>query len=188
MSNTNLFLSITELLDRIRQPYILQFSKTASLSNFHLEPVLRDRNGSAVYEGAMNTPYRCDLVRKETFERVSVDAMDLFHLDAVFFDIGNMRVHFSSFSWDALTLDIEGMSQDAAEQVMRDWFLQWFDQDDSSPVNAEGLYGVVRFISDPLQAETVMRLTVDCGSAPAAAISELIEELCNHGASSLNFR
>jgi hypothetical protein len=188
MSSTNLFLSITELLDRIRQPYIRQFSNLVPLSNFHVEPVLRDRNGSAIYEGAMHTPYRCDLVRKETFERVSVDAMDLFQLDAVCFDIGNMRVHFSSFSWDALTLDIDGMRQDAAEQVMRDWFLQWFDEDDSSAVNAEGLYGVVHFISGPLQAETVMRFTVDCGSAPAGAIFELIEELCNHGASSLNFR
>jgi hypothetical protein len=97
MSNTNLFLSITELLDRIRQPYIFQFSKTASLSNFHLEPVLRDRNGSAVYEGAMHTPYRCDLVRKETFERVSVDAMDLFQLDAVFFDIEYACAFFEFF-------------------------------------------------------------------------------------------
>lgn len=187
MLNTNLSLTVSELLERIRQPYAHQFSSTAAQSNFHVEPVLRGRDGSAIYEGTMRTPYRCDLVHKETFESVSVDATELMQLDTVYFDIGNTRVHVSGFSWDALTLDIEGMHKDAAEQLMRNWFLRWFDEDDTNLPSAEGLYGVLHFVSDPIKFETVMRFTIDLGSAPVGAISELIDELCNHEASRLNF-
>lgn len=187
MTNTNLSLSLSELLGRIRQPYAQQFSSTAAQPHFHVEPVLRGRDGSAIYDGTMRTPYRCDLLHKQTFESVSVDATERIQMDAVYVDIENTRVHVSGFSWDALTLDIEGMRQDAAEQLMRSWFLQWFDENDSNPANAEGLYGLVHFISDPVQVETVIRFTVDLGSAPVGAMTELIEVLCHHGATRLHF-
>ncbi len=116
---------------------------------------------------------------------MSVDGRKPIQLAEMSFDIGNTRVHFSRFSWDAVTLDIEGICQDAAEQVVRNWFLQWFDEDDTNLANAEGLYGVVHFMSDPQTVENVIRFGMDLGSAPANAMSELIEELCNRGASRL---
>ena len=180
-------MTITELLNHIRQPYIDQLSRTAAEADFHVEPVLRGRDGSVMCEGVLHIPYRCDLVHKETFERRSVDATEFIRFDTVSCGIGKMRLHVSGFSWDMLTLVIDGMSQAAAEQTMRNWFLRWFDENDSNAANAEGLYGVVHFMSDPEIEGTTVRFELDLGSAPSDAISTLIEELHDQGASELKF-
>lgn len=178
-------MTITDLLKKIRQPYIDQFSGTAAQSDFHVEPVLRDRNGFAMYEGTLGTPYRCDLVHKETLKTESIDVTESNRFKTVYCDIGAMRLTMSAFSWDMVTLVINGMSQPAAEKVMRDWFLHWFDENDSNVANIDGLYGVVHFMSDPVSVGTAVRFEVDLGSVPADAIAMLFEELADQGASAL---
>jgi hypothetical protein len=178
-------MTITDLLKKIRQPYIDQFSRTAAQADFHVEPLLRGPDGSAIYEGNLDTPYRCDLVHKETFKSESVDATESIRFETVCCDIGTMRLNLSAFSWDRLTLSINGMRQPAAEKVMRDWFLHWFDENDSNVANIEGLYGVVHFMSDPVSEGTAVRFEVDLGSAPADAVAMLIEKLSDQGASAL---
>jgi len=179
-------MTLIELLERIRQLYVRQFSGIVAQSGCHVEPVLRDRTGSVVYEGPLRTPYRCDLVRKDTFATESVDATERLRFDALSFDIGTTRVQLAPFSWDALTLEIDGMARDAAADVMRNWFLRWFDADDENTADVDGLYGVVHFLGDPVDVETAVRFQVDLGTVPAGAVSGLIEELCNHGAAGIN--
>lgn len=178
-------MTIIDLLKQIRQPYIDQLSFRAAQADFFIEPALRGRDGSVIYEGALATPYRCDLVHKETFQTESVDATKYIRLAEVCCSVGNMRVHLSGFSWEMLTLVIDGMHQVAAEQVMRRWFMHWFDENDSNVINADGLYGVVHFISDPSSAGSAVRFQMDLGSAPADAVAGLMEELRNQGASEL---
>jgi hypothetical protein len=177
--------TIADILTNIRQPYIDQLSRIAASADFHIEPALRGRDGSVVYEGALATPYRCDLVHKDTFKTVSVDATEYVRFDEVRCDIGDTRVHLSGFSWDELTLAVAGMPRTTVEQVMRNWFLHWFDDNDSNAANPEGLYGVVHFMSDPFDAGSAVRFEVDLGSAPVDAVTALIEELCEQGASEL---
>jgi hypothetical protein len=178
-------MTLTDLLKQIRQLYISQLSRTAAQADFYIEPVLRNRDGFAVYEGSLATPYRCDLVNKVTFKTERVDATVCVRFDAVSCIIGNIRLQMSQFSWDMLTLVIDGISKAAAEQVMRNWFLHWFDENDSNVANAEGLYEVVHYISDSLSVGTAVRFDVDLGSAPADAVAALIDELCDQGASEL---
>lgn len=179
-------MNFIELLERIRQPYIRQFSGIVAQSGCHVEPVLRDRTGSIVYEGPMRTPYRCDLVRKDTFATESVDATERLRFDTLCFDIGTTRVQLAPFSWDALTLEIDGMARDTAAEVMRNWFLRWFDADDENAADADGLYGVVHFLGDPVDVGAAVRFQVDLGSVPAGAVSRLIEELCTRVAAQVN--
>lgn len=178
-------MTITDLLKKIRQPYIDQFSYTAAQADFHVEPVLRGQDGSAIYEGTLDTPYRCDLVHKETLKTESVEAIESNRFETVCCAIGAMRLTLSAFSWDMLTLVINGMSRAAAEKVMRDWFLHWFDENDSNAEDIGGLYGVVHFLSDPVSVGTAVRFEVDLGSVPADAVTALIEELADQGASGL---
>jgi len=179
-------MTLIELLERIRQLYVGQFSGIVAQSGCHVEPVLRDRTGAVVYEGPLRTPYRCDLVRKDTFATVSIDATERLRFDTLSFDIGTTRVQLAPFSWDALTLEIDGMAQADAADVMRNWFLRWFDEADENAADADGLYGVVHYLSDPVDLGRAVRFQVDLGSAPAGAVSGLIEELCTRGAARLN--
>ena len=58
----------------------------------------------------------------------------------------------------------------------------WIDEDDDNVRNADGLYGVVHFIDDPVLVDNALRFRIDLGSAPAAAVSDLVELLLDRGA------
>lgn len=178
-------MTIRELLERIRRPYIEQFSRAAAEPGFHIEPVLRRSDGSPATEGILLTPYRCDLVRKDTGASVAVDATERIRLEDLEVVIDGVTLKISAFSWDLLTLHIAGVPHVDAEVLMRNWFLGWFDEDERNSKNAEDLYGVVHFVSDPVQVEGSLRFQIDLGSAPATSVCELIGQLLERGPTGL---
>jgi hypothetical protein len=178
-------MTIHELLDLIRRPYIEQFSRAKAEAVFHIEPVLRRSDGSPATEGALVTPCRCDLVRKDTGASVAVNATERVRLEDLQVDIDGVTLKISAFSWDWLTLHIAGMQHTDATVLVRDWFLQWFDEDDNNSKNAEDFYGVVHFVSDPVELDGALQFQIDLGSAPATSVCELIEQLLERGPTGL---
>ena len=74
------------------------------------------------------------------------------------------------------------MRADTEWAGLTDWFLKWFDIDDTNELNEEGFYGVTHFLSDPEPIPAGQRVIVDFGSAPVQAFSELVEGLSRSGA------
>jgi hypothetical protein len=175
-------MTVIELLERIRRPYIDTLSRAAALDRFHVEPMLRNGDGTPARDGTLATPYRCDLARRDTGATQTVDAAARIRLDDVSVDMQGATLTIAGFSWDWLTLDVAGLPEHDAAPLVRDWFLRWIDEDDDNARNADGLYGVVHFIDDPVAVDDALRFRIDLGSAPAAALSELIELLLDRGA------
>jgi hypothetical protein len=178
-------MTLVELLDRLRRPYIDQLSHAAAGPGFHVEPVMRRPDGSPAGDGRIDTPCRCDLVRKAMGGVQSINATECLRLEPVCVEIDGVPVAIAAFSWDWLNLRVTGMSEADANVLMRNWFMRWFDKDDENPRNAEGLHGVVHFLGDPVQVSGGLRFQIDLGSAPARAVSELIGDLLQGGATGL---
>ncbi|GGX77958.1 hypothetical protein GJV26_03945 [Massilia dura] len=178
-------MTLVALLERIRRPYIDQLSHAATGPGFHVEPVVRRPDGSPAGDGLLDTPCRCDLVRKALGGVQSVDAAECVGIEPLRVELGGVPVAVSAFSWDWLNLHIAGIPDAEVNTLMRAWFLRWFDADDAYPRNAEGLRGVVHFLGDPARAGDGLRFRIDLGSAPASAVAELIEDLLRHGATGL---
>lgn len=174
---------LTELFDLIRRPYIDQLALAAAEPGFHVEPVLRKRDGSAAHDGVLATPYRCDLVRKDTGATEAVDGTERVRFEPLCIDIDGMTLQIAAFSWDWLTVHIAGLPDADVHAMLRDWFLRWCDEDDVNERNAEGLYGVVHDIGDPVPHEDGLQCRIDLGSASAACLPDLIEALLARGAS-----
>jgi hypothetical protein len=178
-------MTLVELLDRIRRPYIDQLSHAATGPGFHVEPVMRRADGSVAGDGLLDTPCRCDLVRKAMGGIQSVNATGCIRLEPVHLALDGVPVSISAFPWDWLTLRIAGIPDADANALMRNWFLRWFDRDDENPRNADGLYGVVHSLDDPVRVGGNLRFHIDLGSAPAGAVLQLVEDLLQHGATAL---
>ncbi|UMR29769.1 hypothetical protein MJ904_22445 [Massilia sp. MB5] len=181
-------MKIVELLDGMRRPYLDELSSVADEHEYHIEPVLRLSDGQAARDGMFGTPCRYDFVRKDTGEVCSIETAQRMELAPIRLELDGKLLDISTFSWDWLTLDIAGLSADMARTPIQNWFMRWFDEDDTNPQNAESLYGVVHFMSDAKQIDGGVRFCIDLGSAPASAVAELIEELLSQGAEGLALR
>lgn len=89
--------------------------------------------------------------------------------------IGQMEVSLASLSWDSAEFEVTGVNIEA--EMLRDWFLKWFDPDDSrSDENAE-ISGNVHSV---LLAEN--KISVDFGTSPVDAFHELLHLIAEAGA------
>lgn len=178
-------MTLVELLERIRQPYVAALSRAASQPAHHVEPVLRGSDGRPAADGVLDTPCRYDLIHKGSGDAQTVDATERIQLDPLRVEFDGMVLNLSAFSWDWLTVTIAGIADADANALMRHWFLRWFDADDANAANAEGLYGVVHFIDDPERVDDQLQFRIDLGSAAAESVAELIEELLRQGATAI---
>ena len=64
------------------------------------------------------------------------------------------------------------------------WFARWFDEADDNAADEHGLSGVIHFLSDPVQTSEGTAFTIDLGSAPVAALEDLIDTVAGMGAAS----
>ena len=102
-------------------------------------------------------------------------------------EIDAMRVTVMPFAWDWVAVDVEGLSWERTQEVLHDWFMRWFDEDDSNSLEEPGLLGVVHFVSDPVEDdEGRFSVTADLGSAPVEVIDDLLFRLLDAGASGVS--
>ncbi|WP_242489766.1 hypothetical protein [Pseudomonas sp. TH07] len=162
-------MTVSELFAAIRKPYVETLSRVAAQCASHVEPAYRNSDGSLATEGAMDTPCRVDAIAAEGVsagQLVQVDSETELAFEPVRFELGQTAVVISPFGWDWLPLQVRGLSGEVASQVVRAWFLEWFDGEDENSPTEEGLQGVVHFVSDPEATEEGYRVKIDLGSAP----------------------
>ncbi|MCK9800300.1 hypothetical protein M1B34_22050 [Pseudomonas sp. MAFF 302030] len=178
-------MTVSELLAAIRKPYVETLARIAAQGALHLEPAYRKSDGSLATEGAMDTPCRVDVIAAEgesAGQPVQVDSESELAFEPIRFELGQTAVVISPFGWDWLPLDVRGLSLEAASQVLRTWFFEWFDGEDENPPTEEGLQGVVHFVSDPEPTGEGYKVKIDLGSAPGVAVESLLFALADTGA------
>ncbi len=100
---------------------------------------------------------------------------------------GRIEITIRQILWDYLEIHCSPWPVANDWAPLRAWFLQWFDSDDVKEPDAEGLSGVVHFISDPETLNDGFRLFVDLGSAPLDALGDLLNRLAELGVARCSF-
>ena len=173
-------MTVSDLLTAIRASYVEVLARAAAESTAHVEPAFRRSDGTLATDGALNLPCRADLIPKQGGPTVSVDSQNRLAFEPLSFALGATSVTLNSFVWDNVHIEIAGPSE--TPETMKAWFLDWFDGDDDRAAMADGLFGVVHFMSDPTRAGTTWSAVLDLGSAPAHAFEELLWLLSDAGA------
>lgn len=179
-------MTFAELIAAIRQPYASLLAETVASRPCVAEPPLLDERGDLVLEGALNTGCRLDLVvtnDRGADEILRVDSSTQMDFEPLEFEIDAMRVTVTPFAWDWVEVDVEGLSWEVTQEVLHDWFMRWFDEDDSNGLEEPGLLGVVHYVSDPVEDDDgCFSVTADLGSAPVEVIDDLLFRLLDVGA------
>lgn len=170
-------MKLSQLLEEIRRPYLVQLSKAAAAGNYHIEPAARCASGAVALDGEPQTPIRYDFLDKDSGAVHAVDATEVIDFEPLQMDWDGQLLQISPFTWDALTLEIIGLAPDTASEQVRDWFMHWFDEDDTNVPDANRLYGVPHFMSDAMAREDGSMFQLDLGSVSPNAVLELIERL-----------
>ena len=104
------------------------------------------------------------------------------------------HLRFEAFSVEvqgALAVEVHPMNWNGVEvyantlpdvPAIEAWALKWLDAGDTHPQDEEGLQGVIHSVTPQDSEAGSFRIAVDWGSAPLAALEELLHVLCTGGA------
>ncbi|MGW8393115.1 hypothetical protein [Pseudoduganella sp. HUAS MS19] len=177
---------MTELFSVIRMAYAATFADAvASSAHAHAEAVLRREDGSLAVDGEYGLPMRADLVPRrgtQAGKLLSVDSHTRMQFSVHTLPIPPAIVYVAPFVWDAVVLRVGGLVPEQVGAVLAPWFMDWFDPEDTNQKNAEGLFGVVHFASDPQPDGAMVAVELDLGSAPVQALEDLLARLADAGA------
>lgn len=184
----NRSMTLTQLLAAIRASYITVLFAATSNGNVHIEPAYRNADGTLSLEGKPALPCRADWIPVEgefAGQSHTVDAKTQLEFEPFAFQLSASEVSITPFTWDWLPLQISGLSLDVAEATLTGWFMAWFDGEDGNAKNADGLYGVVHFMSGITQEGDALQLSIDLGSVSEAAVEDLLFKLADANAEAI---
>jgi len=179
-------MTVTELLAAVRNSYAERLAAAiAGSPGAYPEPAYRTADGALALEGELSLPCRTDLIPTQGAHAgasLTVDSETQLQFEALSFAVPPAEVHLSPFTWDWVTLEVVGLSSAQASTSVSQWFERWFDGEDTNSPTAEGLYGVVHFLSDPEISGHSVVYHLDMGSSSEAALEDLLSCLANAGA------
>ena len=150
------------------------------------EAAYRNSDGSLARDGPLALPLRGDIFVSSGNQPLKVERVDsksaLSFEPFILEETSDAAVRIAPFHWDACNFRIRGIHNSTNWELLRDWFTHWFDEEDSNPADAQGLSGVVHFLSDPEYEGSLTLIQVDFGSAPIEAFQELLHVLQTSGA------
>lgn len=181
-------MKVTETLTTARDHHVTAFvHATAGLGPCHVEPALRLADGTLAVDGIPPTPLRVDLIVKHSGERIAIESTPKALTAAIHELTDGVDIEIGPFAWNQATFDARGVGVESNERIL-EWFLRWFDPEDTNLADATGLYGVVHYMSDVTAANGGITFTLDLGSAPISAVDDLFSVLTNSGATAIRVR
>ncbi len=90
-----------------------------------------------------------------------------------------LSVELQSFSWEALRVGFR--SSQFHIDALASWLTRWLDLAESRPEDSDGIAGVVHDLAWAQSGSDDWELRVDLGSAPVAALDELLGVLAGQG-------
>lgn len=174
-------MTFSELMSAVRSSYVEVLADTTrSCDDFRREPVLRRADGRPALEDDQGLPVRVDAIG-DGGESLRVDATHQLRFDRFSFSLNGATVSVSPFTWDWLVVEVSGDALVAGD-VFRRWFMRWFDSNDERTPGADGLRGVVHFMSDIQPTDEGVAVQIDLGSCPDEALDDLLFSLSEGGA------
>jgi hypothetical protein len=187
-------MTVGQLLDDIRDKYLTQFQECIAYVKENgmeamCEAAYRDEDGALAREGTLSLPMRLDVVGVadgEAKDTIRVDSTAMLAFEPIDFEwSGGLPTLLAPFHWDGCHVRATGIRKNADWSHLRGWFDRWFDGEDTRQPDADGLCGVIHFLSDPKQEGAATTFEVDFGSAPVEAFEELLDALRDAGATKI---
>ncbi|RKT99927.1 hypothetical protein C7H84_29475 [Burkholderia sp. Nafp2/4-1b] len=182
-------MTVSELLCAIRQPYADLLAQAAAQPAAVVEPAYRKADGTLATEGPLALPCRADIVHTEgesAGQPAMVDSTTQLDFEPFAFELETAAVSIRPFVWDWVTIEADGVDEAAATDAFNAWFFAWFDADDAGEPAEDGLHGIVHYLSEPASTEQGWRVNADLGSAPGAAVEDLLFRLVDAGATRIS--
>jgi hypothetical protein len=184
----NLNMNAAEILATARARHVSSFVRTmAGLGACHVEPALRRADGTLGADGLPLTPLRVDLIVKASGERIAIEPTREAPLSTIRELFNGIEIEVGPLAWNLATIDAVGAGP-ASNEPLREWFLRWFDPEDSNTADEMGLYRVVHYMSDVTVKNGGITFTADLGSSPVIAVEDLFSVLVHLGATEIRIR
>jgi hypothetical protein len=174
-------MEIKELLERHREYYLNHFGQalTKEKEKPGAAELLIELNKQGDEPNEVYRMYRFDFMRKENGAPKPVEFNLDGHLihETVEYDIGEQKILVNPLVWNGteLILDIELKDWTDYE----DWARKWLDLNDENEIDQNGYSGVIHNISPPEPIQQGTGVSIDLGTAPVDALTELIEIFLN---------
>lgn len=173
-------MTLAQLFAAIRASYIAVLAAAVNKDDVHVEPAYRNADGLLSLEGKPALPCRADWIPaggEFAGQSHTVDAKTQLEFEPFGFEMSGTEVSIVPFTWDWLPLQISGLTPELTEVTLVNWFTTWFDGEDQNPKNADGLYGVVHFMSAITPESEALQVSIDLGSVSEAAVEDLLFKL-----------
>jgi hypothetical protein len=182
-------MKLGKIITDVRDDYLNGFtdsrSKISKEKRVIIEAAFRDGGGNLVEDGILNLPLRGDIfvmADNGSTESIRVDSKSLLKFQPFeFVWRNNLPVLVNPFFWDACDLRLQGIDLFANWQPLKNWFYKWFDSEDKNQSDKNGFNGVIHFLSDPVNKDSLVVFQVDLGSAPVQSLEDLLEVFSNLG-------
>jgi hypothetical protein len=187
-------MTVRQLLDDIRDRYLAEFRDCiAHVRQNGMEAICeaayRDEDGALAREGTLKFPMRLDVVGVadgKAKDTIRVDSDSMLSFEPIDFEwSGGLPTRLAPFHWDGCHVRATGIWKATDWPHLRGWFDRWFDGEDARQPDADGLCGVIHFLSDPKQEAAATVFEVDFGSAPVEAFEEFLDALRDSGATKI---
>lgn len=174
-------MDLATFLDRVRDHYVEQFQRFTAAQHQGFDRGAAEVKIRLAPESALFGKLYCVDFIGDSGQGHSVQELvpdDGLEFDRVSLKVGMAYVALQSMSWDDAVIEHDAeLLPDAA---LHSWFDRWFDPDDSRRTPDAPLSGTIHSL---LAAPG--RLSIDLGTAPAAAVFDLLETLERAGARSI---
>ena len=183
--------SVEVVIDPVRSRHLAHFEQElhASLdrhSTVESEVVRRTEQGVVIRDGVLNLPSRTDFrcLRDDAETLRELKAPTLTDFEPVELSvIKNLSVTVFPFHWDELKISFDSGDDHKRLLRIRMWYLEWFLPRRNQSNSA--LKGVLHSIRGPKRNGSLWQVSIDMGSAPSSALTELLLALESRGVSQL---
>ena len=135
-------MTLLEFLAEVRRPYAQLLSTAIAGNAVFAEPALRTENGELAVDGLWSLPIRPDFIpRNGDGKSGMVDSKSRLDFEPFVVSYGDCKVELAPFTWDWLSLTVDGLRENCSEDLFRSWFLRWFDPEDTNEIGDDGLAG-----------------------------------------------
>lgn len=114
---------------------------------------------------------------KFNITEINLDKDSLLNYDKHVFDVDGMAVEITPFVWNGCELTLDQKPDITYES----WIRKWIDIKDLQPVAADGFQHVIHNVTYPVQEGGKWTTSIDFGSAPTEAFTELMSVLSKQG-------
>ena len=187
-------MSLTQLFEQIREHYLDTFRRAVrdrvrDPAAWLIEHTFGAPQPSEDGEDAPSLPMRHDLISLQNGQPsgiLVVQSKTQPRFEQVLAEWQGIQLLVRPFTWDRCALLVQDLNEELGEQPFVGWFDRWFDVNGQKRPDDTG---TLKVIHSALPSQTdepgTMIIEVDFGTAPVAALTELIEAFREMGATSV---